>query len=151
MADKPDVMKVWRDMPAKTFFLIDGETFQKNSATTALHVSNPMLGELYITPVQARAIKPYELPKPVAPTAENPNPKQPELPKAPRDPEIFETELRERAPLDPFFGAKTITVTPADTPIEAGIQPPPGAMKKGPGKKKAAPKAPKITTVEGSN
>jgi hypothetical protein len=143
MADKPDVMKVWRDMPPKTFFLIDGETFQKNSATTAIHVSNPMLGEIYITPVQARAIKPF-VPVTPAVTPGKPNP-QPVYPKAPKDPEIFETEIRERKPYDPNFGATTITVTPADSVVEQAPQPPKGTGKK------AKKKAPKITTVEGSN
>lgn len=140
---KTDVMKVWRDMPVKTFFLIDGETFQKNSATTALHVTNPVMGELYITPVQARAIRAYELPKPVAATATTPA-SAPVEPVAPRDPEIFETRLVPRPPMDPNFGAKTITVTPTDGhKVEQGIQPP-----KGTGKRK---KAIKITTVEGEN
>jgi len=100
-----DVMKIWRDMPPKTFFTIDGEIFQKNSATTALHVSNPLIG-----PVQARAIKPYVPPEPPAPV---------------KDPEIFETKVVERPAPDPNYGATTVTVTPADSVVEQGVQPPP--------------------------
>jgi hypothetical protein len=126
-APKKDVMKVWRDLVPKAFFMIDGEVFQKNSATTALHVTNPVMGELYIGPAQAMAIKPY---MPVTPkaTPENPTP-APVLPVAPKDPEIFETKLVERPPYDPNFGATKITVTPADSKIEAGIQPPKGWSK----------------------
>ena len=109
-----DVMKVWREMPLKEFFLIDDQLFQKNSATTALHVSTQLLGELYIGPVQARAIRPYT-PEPgtLAPVA-------------PRDPEQFETKVVERPTVDPNFGATTVTVTPVETKIETAIQPPPG-------------------------
>ena len=174
-----DVMKVWRDMSVKTFFLISGETFQKNSATTALHVSNPMMGELYIGPAQAAAIKPYEAPKPKvgADVATSVAPKEPV---APRDPEIFETKIVPREKPKPNFGATEITVTPTDAHImEVGIQPSkeqianlrwdaktetkpaeaeapveaPAPAAEAPVKPKKARKArgPKITTVEGEN
>lgn len=119
---KKDVMKIWRDMAPKSFFIIDGEVFQKNSATTALHVTNPVMGELYIGPAQAMAIKPYVPVTPVA-TPSNPTP-EPVMPVAPHDPEVFETKIVPRPEYDPNFGATKITVTPADTKIEAAIQPP---------------------------
>lgn len=121
-APKKDYMKIWRDLVPKSFFVIDGEVFQKNSATTALHVTNPMMGELYIGPAQAMAIRPYVPVTPVA-TPDNPTP-EPVMPVAPRDPEVFETREVERKPYDPNFGATTISVTPADSKIESGIQPP---------------------------
>lgn len=114
-----DYMAVWRDMPLKTFFTIDGEVFQKNSATTALHVTNPMFGELYISPIQARAIKPYVPPTPDAPA-----------PVAPKDPEVFETKAVERRKPDPNFGATDIMVTPVDITTEQAIQPPAGTGKR---------------------
>jgi hypothetical protein len=120
-------MKAWRDMPLKTFFTIDGEVFQKNSATTALHVSNPMFGEIYITPMQVRAIQPY-VPVPTAPPIQ-----------APRDPEHFETKVVPRPETDPNFGATKITVTPADSKVEQGIQPPAGT-----GKRRVEPAAAKV-------
>jgi len=120
-----DGMKTWRDLPMKSFFTIDGEVFQKNSATTALHVSNPVFGELYIGPIQAKAIKPYTPPTPDAPP-----------PVAPRDPEIFETKVIERKEPDPNFGATTITVTKVDSPVEQGVQPPKGTGKQKKAKKK---------------
>ena len=107
-----DVMEVWRKLPIKAFFTIDGEVFQKNSATTALYVSNPSFGEIYIGPVQARAILPYTPPAGAA------------APVAPKDPEVFETKVVPRPPTDSNFGATTIIVTPADSKVEQGIQPP---------------------------
>ena len=107
-----DVMEVWRKLPMKGFFTIDGEVFQKNSATTALYVSNPAFGEIYIGPVQARAIMPYTPPAGAA------------APVEPKDPEVFETKVVPRPPTDSNFGATTITVTPADGKVEQGIQPP---------------------------
>lgn len=121
-----DPMKIWRDMPLKTFFTIDGQIFQKNTATTALYVSNPLFGELFIGPLQAKAIKPYAPSAPDAPA-----------PVAPRDPEIFETKVVEHPEPDPNFGATKITVTPVDVPVEQGIQPPKGTGKRKKAKKKA--------------
>lgn len=123
-----DVMKPWRDLPMKAFFTIDGDVFQKNSATTALHVTNPMLGEIYIGPVQARALKPY------TPPADKP------APVAPKDPEKFETKVVPRAEQDANFGATKITVTKVDSKIEQGIQPPANT-----GKRKKAKKSPPPT------
>ncbi len=103
----------------RSFFQIDDEIFQKNSATTALHVTNPMLGERYIFEAQAKRIKPYVPPAGAAPV------------QAPRDPEVFETRENERKPSDANFGATDIKVTSADTSVvEQGIQPPPETGKR---------------------
>jgi len=114
-----DYMKVWRDMPLKTLFTIDGELFMKNSANTALNVSNPVFGERYIYEAQAKRIKPYAPPAAAPPV------------QVPKDPEEFETRESERKAPDPNFGATTVKVTPADTATVAqGIQPPPETGKR---------------------
>jgi hypothetical protein len=121
-----DVMEIWRKMPLKTYFTIDGEVFQKNSPSTALHVSNPIFGELYIGPIQARAIKPY------APPTAGPAVQEP------KDPEHFEIKQTEPDPDAPKMSpmekvmksATTVTVTPVNGKVEQGIQPPPGTGKR---------------------
>lgn len=119
-------MKNWRDLPLRSFFTLGDVVCQKNSHTTYLQVNNPMLGESMATTATSKALKPY---------VQQPNTPAPVEPK---NPEVFETKIVERKPVDPLFGAKTVTVTNTDSHIvEQGIQPP-----KDTGKRKKAKKEP---------
>lgn len=115
-----NVMDAWTKMPIGTFFEINGEVFKKNTPSTALYINQPGLGEMYIGPMQARAIKPY------TPTQQKKQAAKPQ----PRDPEEFETKEVKREPVKPNYGATEITVTPVETSeIEQGIQPAPSTGK----------------------
>ena len=113
-------MDNWTALKLGEFFTIDGQVFKKNSYTTAMHITNSILGEIYISPIQAAKIVPY--------TATAATPKV-------KDPEKFETKITERPKQDPTFGATTVTVKPADSVIEQGIQPPPDTGKYNPNAK----------------
>jgi hypothetical protein len=117
-------MDKWIALKPGDFFTIDGQVFKKNSPMTAMHITNSILGELYINPTQAAKIMPY--------TA------TPMTPKV-KDPEKFETKITERPKLDPTFGATTVTVKPADSVIEQGIQPHPDTGKYNPTASKVVP------------
>jgi hypothetical protein len=104
----------FKDIPMNGFFQIDGQVFKKNSTVTAMHVSTPMFGEIYIYAgsLQEKAIQPYVPPTSGVPLV------------VPKDPEEFEIKIVPRPEPDANFGATTIHVTPADSKIELGIQPP---------------------------
>lgn len=104
-------MDKWTKLPMYAFFTMDGLVFKKNSPLTAMHITNSILGEIQIGPMQAARIEPY------TPTAATPKV---------ADPEKFETKIVEKPKQDPHFGASTVTVTSADSPMEQGIQPPKG-------------------------
>jgi len=100
----------WTDIAIGTFFEIDGTVFKKNSALTAINVSNPMMGEQYISPFQVKHIKLLD-------AAGQPTTPDPEVAPEPQKP-LEKSDVA----WGPDEGPK-ISVTSADSPIESTTYP----------------------------